>query len=251
MRLLFNAFAFITLSVFALSASAADQTVDIKTPRGSLIKIDIYNPGLPTALFIGPGQGCTPRLDMYGALATEAKVHGFTLVRLYWAYCVANPQGNPSTDLSTEKEDFLTALSYVKRDMGFSNEKIFIGGKSLGTFVSSEIFKTEPSLPGLVMLTPVCTDSTDPNNRKNVFSEYYPELSAETRPVILIQGNVDPLCDTVHFQEYLKDKPSNFISLATNGDHGLGIKNPDGQYSTELGAKNLQAISRWIFSWLR
>lgn len=95
-----------------------------------------------------------------------------------------------------------------------------------------------------------CTDSSNPNNRKNMFESYYPGLAAETRPVSLVQGSTDPLCDTNHFQEYLKGKPNNFISIVTKGDHSLGIKNPDGQYNAELGKKNLQAISKWIFSWL-
>jgi predicted alpha/beta-hydrolase family hydrolase len=245
--------AFVSIALFAsLSAVGADQQVDLQTPRGSLVKIDIYNPGLPTALLMGPGQGCSARLDMYGALAAEAKEKGFTLVRLYWAYCVADPQnGNPSDDLSTEKEDFLTALGYVKGTLGFSDTNIFIGGKSLGTFVSYEIFQAQKSLPGLLMLTPVCTDSSDPNNHKNMFADYYPGLAAEARSAVLVQGNADPLCDTNHFQEFLKGKANNFISLVTKGDHGLGIKNPDGQYNAELGAKNLQAISKWIFSWLK
>ncbi len=251
MKNLINTFASIAL-LASLSAGAADQQVDLNTPRGSLIKLDIYNPGLPSALLMGPGQGCSPRLDMYGALAAEAKEKGVTLVRLYWAYCVADPQnGNPSDDLSTEKEDFSTALGYVKNELGLSDANIFIGGKSLGTFVSHEIFQAQKSLPGLVMLTPVCTDSADPNNHKNMFADYYPGLAAETRSVLLVQGNADPLCDTNHFQEYLKGKGNNFISLVTKGDHGLGIKNSDGQYNAELGAKNLQAISKWIFSWLK
>lgn len=236
---------------FSVNALAVDRQVELKTPRGSLVKIDIYNLGLSKALVMGPGQRCSARLDMYGALATEAKSNGYTLVRLYWAYCVADPQnGKPSDDLSTEKEDFLTTLGYVKNDLGFLDANIVIGGKSLGTFVSYEIFQTQKSLPELLMLTPVCTDSSDSSNRRNMFTSYYPGLDAETRSVLVVQGNADPLCDTNHFQEYLRGKPNNFISLVANGDHGLGIKNSDGQYNAELGVKNLQAISKWIFSWL-
>lgn len=246
-------YAFASLALLtSLNAGAADRQVDLNTPRGSLIKLDIYSPGLPTVLLMGPGQGCNARLDMYGALATEAKENGVTLVRLYWAYCVADPQnGRPSDDLSTEKEDFLTALAYLKNELGFSDSNTFIGGKSLGTFVSHEVFQSQKALSGFVMLTPVCTDSADANNHKNMFADYYSGLGIETRSVLLVQGNADPLCHTNHFQEYLKDKGSNFISLVTKGDHGLGIKNSDGQYNSELSAKNLQAISKWIFTWLK
>jgi len=239
--------------LFSFDVLASDLQVDLKTPRGNLIKLDIYNPGLQSVLLLGPGQGCSPRLDMYNAIASEAKTNGFTVVRLYWGYCISDPQnGNPSDDLSSEKEDFLTALGYIRDNLKFIDTNIFVGGKSLGTFVSFEIFTSQKSLQALVMLTPVCTDSTtNTQSHKNVFSENYPNLGSESRPVLLAQGNADPLCDVIHFQDFLKDKGNNFIPLVVKGNHGFGIQNPDGQLNAELGAKNLKSISKWIFTWLK
>ncbi|MGZ3771439.1 MAG: alpha/beta family hydrolase [Bdellovibrio sp.] len=190
---------------------------------------------------------------MYDAIAAEAKGKGFTVVRLYWAYCVADSKnGNPSDDLSTEKEDFTTALNYVRNDLKFTDTNIFVGGKSLGTFVSFEVFVSQKSLQALLMLTPVCTDSeTDPKNHKNVFAENYIGLETEIRPVLLAQGNNDPLCDSNHFQDFLKDKGTNFIPLVVKGNHSFAIQNPDGQNNVELSTKNLQTISKWIFTWLK
>lgn len=238
----------LVLFVLGTSAFAADKSVDLVTARGSFIKIDIYNPGATKALLLAPGQNCGPRLDMYDAIAAEAKNQGFTLVRLYWAYCLQVPAGGPSQDLSTEREDLVTALSYVREQLGIAATNIFVGGKSLGTFVSFDVFRSEKSLRGLVMLTPVCTDG---ETNLNVFAQYYPDLSAETRSILVAQGNADPLCDTGHFQEYLKDKPNNFVPLVVKGDHGFGIKKQDGEYDPELGARNLAAISKWMFSWLK
>jgi hypothetical protein len=102
-----------------------------------------------------------------------------------------------------------------------------------------------------VLLTPVCTDSeSDPQVHKNVFAENYPGLGEETRAIFLAQGNADPLCATNHFQEFLKGKGNNFVPLVIRGDHGVGIKDPDGKYNPEMGAKNLQSIAKWLFSWL-
>lgn len=253
MKKMINMIMVIACSVFSLIASAFDQQISLKTPRGSLIKIDIYNPGQKSVLVMGQGQGCGPRFELYDPIGAEAGLNGFTVVRLYWAYCVADPQnGNPADDLSTEKEDFLTALNYVRNNLGYGDSKIFIGGKSLGTLVSSEIFLSQKSLQGLVMLTPICTDAqTDPNNHKNIFAESYPGLNSENRVVLIAQGNVDPICETQHFQEYLREQGNKFVPLVVKGDHGFGIKKSDGQYNTELVDKNLQVISKWIFSWLK
>jgi predicted alpha/beta-hydrolase family hydrolase len=241
------------LSLISFDSFASDLQVELKTPRGRSIQIDIYNPGLKNVLILGPGAGCRPRLDIYESVAQEGKNNGFSVVRLYWAYCVADPQnGRPSEDLSLEKEDFLETLGYVRNNMNFSDSNIFIGGKSLGSFVSLEIFSSQKSLQALLMLTPVCTDiEIDPGRPKNIFSENYPTLALETRLVLLAQGNVDQYCEASHFQDYLKGKGNNFVPLVVKGDHGLGIQNPDHTYNPELGTKNLQVISKWIFTWLK
>lgn len=243
---------FTTAMGLAVQSSAAIATVvELKTPRGRLIKLDVYNPGSAKAVVLAPGESCNPRSNLYQPLADEAGRNGFSLIRVYWAYCVSDPEnGHPSEDLSTEKEDLTTGLKYANEILGLKDGDITLGGKSLGSIVSYEVFSARPSLAKLLLLTPVCTDRTDANNHKSIFADYYPKLSAELRTVLLVQGNADPICETKHFQEYLAGKPNNFILLVTKGDHSLGIKNPDGQDIPELSVKNLLGISKWIFSWL-
>lgn len=240
----------IFVAVFLLVGArswAADLEIELKTPRNTTIKLDVYNPGFSSAVLLGPGQGCNPRTDLYEALAREAGSAGYTLVRVYWAYCLTKPQGNASKNLLAEVEDFQTALGYMINDLRVQVPNIVVGGKSLGSFVSSEVFRHEPGFSGLILLTPVCTSSSG----KNIFAQNYPSLSSETRTVLLVQGNTDDICSVHHFQEYLKDKPTNFISLVTNGDHGLSIENSSGELDSALRAKNLRAVARWIFSWIQ
>ena len=238
----------------SFSAFAGDQTLERKTPRGAMIKLDVYNPGLSSVLLLGQGQGCGARNDLYDAIGAEAKTHGFTVVRLVWAYCVADPKnGDASEDLSKEQEDFLTALNVLRIDLKFSDNQIVIGGKSLGTLVSAKIFATEKLLSGLVLLTPVCTDYPTSNNpptepHKNSFAYYYPGLDLESRPVLFAQGSKDPICENVHFLEYLKGKKTNFISLVVEGNHRFAVENPDGKVNEELTKRNFLTVARWIFS---
>lgn len=236
---------------FTSALMAAEKTVDLTTSRGSRIQLDIYNLGMKKALVMAPGQGCNPRLDMYEAIGKQAKNHGYTLVRLYWAYCVADPQnGQPSDDLSAEKEDFMTTLKYARENLKFLESQLFVGGKSLGSIVASDVFQNEKSLQGLVLLTPVCTDRSDAKNPKSAFKENYPSLSEESRPVLMAQGNEDLLCETQHFQDFFKGKGLNFIPLVVRGNHSLGVTNAKGEFDAEAGAKNLAVVSNWIFTWL-
>jgi predicted alpha/beta-hydrolase family hydrolase len=240
----------IAMTLVGAAASAISQQVDLTTPRGSLIKLDIYNPGLSKLLLLAPGSGCGKQLSLYNTLATQANEHGFTVVRLYWAYCIQDSENGRPTEISQLSEDFLTALDYSRNVLKFSDDKIFAGGKSLGSVVSYDVFHSMPSLQGLVLLTPLCTDRKDPNNRSNRFHKSYKGLESESRLVLLIQGNNDDYCDTKHFQEYLAGKPSNFIPLVTKGDHSFAIQNPDGSENDDLTKKNKKSIAAWIFSWL-
>lgn len=240
----------IVLSGVTFSAFGSDHQVDLQTPRGSKIKVDIYNPGSMNVLLLAPGQGCNPRLEMYDRIAAEAKIHGFTVVRMYWAYCLTEPTGMVSNDYLFEKEDVVTALDHVRSELKFDDSAIFIGGKSLGSFIGFDVFRETPTLRGLVMLTPVCTDSTDPKRTTNAFSANYPGLDLESRPILFAQGNADPLCETRHFQEYLFGKPANFVPLVVSGDHGFGKVKANGTYDTTLSAKNIETVSKWIFTWL-
>ncbi len=49
--------------------------------------------------------------------------------------------------------------------LGISSSNIWVGGKSLGSVIGHNLFMSDPSLGGLVLLTPVCTDISDPQNR--------------------------------------------------------------------------------------
>lgn len=230
--------------IWSLTASAApaEKTFELTTPRGSIVKVDVYHPGESKVLLLAQGQGCSPRLDLYDAIAEQA--HGFTVARLYWSYCVSGV-GGASDDLSAEREDFLTVLSDLRRS--YADDQILIGGKSLGSFVSQDVFRDNSKLLALVLLTPVCTNN---QSKANEFEANYPGLSTETRPVLLAQGNRDPLCDSAHFQEFTQALPKNFIPAVFMGDHGLGVKNADGTYDAPMGLRNLEALAKWMFTWL-
>lgn len=225
------------------------ESVNIHTPRGVEIRLDIYAKGHARALLLAPGQGCNPRLDLYETLADEAGRQGVTLIRMYWAYCLTTPNGEASADLALETEDFKAAIDYVSKSLGYSRESISLGGKSLGSLVSWPIFRDDSRFASLVLLTPVCTN-TEISPSTNVFSDQYPKLSEEKRRVLLAQGNADPICETAHFQQFITATGINFTPLVIRGDHRFNIVSADGSVDQVASQKNLQALAQWLFIWL-
>jgi len=239
---------FLIALLIALPAFAADQSVDLTTPRGEIAKLDIYNPGAAKALVLAPGQGCSARLDMYDAIGEEARKAGFTLVRLYWAYCVKDSvNGKPSDDLANEVEDYQTALEYARTQWRLSNHKIHLGGKSLGSLVSHIEFKSDNRYPSIALLTPVCRDV---QGQPDPWKVYYPLLDQETRTVLMAQGNQDEICENRRFQDFISARPTNFVPLVVRGNHGFGVTDKNGALVPDLSLKNVQTIAKWIFTWL-
>lgn len=231
----------LSLSAQTLKMALMKTTQPLQTPRGAKIVIDIFNASADRVLLLAPGQGCSPRHDLYDSLALEAVKNDVKLVRLYWAYCLTEPTGGPNS-LKEEIEDFQTALHYIREDLSVPAEKIWLGGKSLGSFVSYEVFQKENASPGLILLTPVCTQEDEKTGAStNSMNEFYPGLKNEKRPVLLVQGDQDGLCLSRHLDEYLKEAPAHFRLLRVPGNHGFGAG------SEAETASGLKRLSEWIF----
>ncbi len=227
-------------------ARPPESTLRIQTPRGQPIELNIYNPGMAKGVLFGPGQGCNPRRDMYDRFGSEAVKNGFTMVKLTWAYCVkGGPYAGPSEDLADEREDFTTALTYMKENLAIAPENTIIGGKSLGTYVAFDKFMSAPELPALILLTPICTV-----NGKNTFAEFYPGLEKQTRPVYMAIGMNDQLCQVSHFHEYVAGHAKYFRPLIIAGDHGFRLYDQLRQVNSELTGANIMGLARWLFGWI-
>ncbi|MBX3019071.1 MAG: hypothetical protein KF767_14380 [Bdellovibrionaceae bacterium] len=244
---------FVPLISLSTLAAPAKKSVEILTPRGAKIVIDLYDgaPGATRLMLLAPGQGCNARLEMYDRLAEESQDTGVRLARLYWAYCVADPaKGQPSGMLENEIEDMETAIQKLATDLSLTREQIVLGGKSLGSFVSHDIFRREAKHPSLVLLTPVCSHAEKEGEpAQNYMNENYPTLATETRPVLVVNGTSDPLCETRHLLEFLAGKGPNFKVMVTHGNHALGMTDANGTWLDAEYTANLKAVGRWIFSW--
>lgn len=234
-------------------AAASDRQVSVTSALGDVINLDIYNEGGASALLLGPGRNCSPRLDIYDAIALEAKKMNVTVIRLYWSYCVADPVAGAPKSEEAVKTDFDAALAYVRNDLGFQDADISIGGKSMGSLVAHAAFLSAPKIPRLVLLTPVCSvpvlDATGAVvGTENKFDEYYLGLKGETRPVLMVQGNLDPLCDNKVFTDYAAVHGASVKALTVDGNHGFGSYLPDGTMDMKKIEQSLLTLSAWIFA---
>lgn len=245
-----------TLHAWAETTAPAPTSIEIPTPRGAKLKAFIHLPASDTpapAVVIGPGQGYHMDLPLVKTLAEKVAGLGYAAIRFNWNYHTEG--GRPSADLSSELEDFAAAVNFAKAHEKIDAEKIIVAGKSLGTFLAYRHFKTDSSVRGLALLTPVCTWRWDDEGNEleepiATGAENYPTLPQSDRPVVVALGNRDPICSVPMMYDFLKDSNGNVATLVLEGDHSMNIGHWSDPAYEDRNAANVYvgtyAVAHWI-----
>lgn len=235
-----------------------EKAIQIKTPRGEVIDAVVHSPGEKgksyPALIIASGQGYHMDLPLIKGLAEKVSKMGYVALRFNWHY--QSSGGRPSKGLLEESEDFESALNYLKAQTFVDPNKILIAGKSMGTGVAYKAFQKDTSIQGLLLMTPICTTHWDEKGNDlpgpiPVGSENYPGLLEETRPVVMMLGNKDPLCQIPMLYDFLKDSSGNISSLIFEGDHSLNIGPWDDPKFEGRNAQNNSAATEATAHWVK
>ncbi|MGP1718012.1 MAG: alpha/beta hydrolase family protein [Methylophilus sp.] len=206
-----------TLILASLPAKAADP-VTVTTPRGAPITV-VANfpegPGPFTTVILGPGTG-TMKQKINEVVERELLKNNIAVYRFEWAFYVKDKNSKPSdTDRSPELEDFSTVIALAKADKHVDPKSIIVGGKSRGTVIAWQMLRNDPTLKGILQLTPVCS--------KQGFTadQLYPDLASESRPSLWIAGDADSACNINTLYGFLAHAGGPARAAIVIGDHGL------------------------------
>lgn len=257
----FKPFAFALVTLFSAvsfgNTRAIANTTKILTPRGAEVEVTVELAPSRTGrtLIVAPGQSCNSKGPLFEAIGRLGPVADFTVVRFEWAYCLKDPKNSvPSQDLKNEIEDYQTVLAYAKTLPGVDAGAITLAGKSLGSMVAYSVFHSTPTAKALVLLTPICTYTTDDNGNSipeplRVCEQSYPGLKSDARPVFMTMGQKDDLCLLNVLFDYLKDSVGNIQVSVAGGDHGFRIQKADGTLDDQKTARNIEAVVNGLFNW--
>lgn len=196
----------------------------LTTPRGAPIDVVAEFPsgaGPFPALILAPGQRYPMGRPILERVARSALACGVAVVRFDWAYLSA-PAGQPSEGLALEQEDMLAVLDWARRDARLAEDRLFVGGKSMGSVVAWRLFAAQPRLCGALLLTPLCTRLERAGGAAlAVGSENYPGLGLEARPLFLLTGDRDPQCAAADLYRLAAQAAGPARVTVLGGDHGL------------------------------
>lgn len=241
----------------AFGALAEINWTYVKTSRGTDLEIKITKSPNASApfLIVAPGQSCNSKGALFETIEQVAIKKEINVVRFEWSYCApSSTNRNPSENLSAEVSDMEFAIKFSRELLQKTNSDLFISGKSLGSMVAFQVFKNYSDLNSISLLTPVCSYLTDDQGNPlpapmDVINESYPDLVLEKRPVFMISGNSDPLCNHTILSNFKNKAGTNLDVKYVDGNHGFLIFNTDASVNQIETQKNLLDISNSMLNW--
>jgi predicted alpha/beta-hydrolase family hydrolase len=256
------------LVVPARAQSAILKTERVWTTRWASVEVSVHYPkavyegrsGPAAAIVLAPGQNCLSRGPIFETLtklATEpgdGNPDGLVVVRFEWDYCKQPAEQRvPSPLQIDETQDLRAVLEYARKNHLIDPTRIALAGKSLGSLVTANLFASS-NFKALAILTPVCTYSTNALDVEsvpfNVLAMNYPLLKYDDRPILMMTGNQDELCQLSHLEEFLNDSKGNIETWVVGGDHGLTVRNAKGEIDPLATESNISNSARMIVTWV-
>jgi hypothetical protein len=234
----------------------ASETVKITTPRGAGVTVTMHIPPgahLPI-LVVAPGQSCNSKGFLFEALGDQGLKRHYAVFRFEWSYCETSNK-TPSAGLRNELEDMAAVLEFAKKHAAVEDSNIVIAGKSMGSGVAYKIFSQRPELKALVLLTPLCSETTDENDKPlpkplSVCEKNYPHLKEDRRPILMTMGNKDEACVLPVLFDYLKDSKGNVQTFVAGGDHGFRIFDVTGAVDPVKTQTNIETVVGVTLNWM-
>ncbi|MBN1425343.1 alpha/beta hydrolase [Candidatus Fermentibacteria bacterium] len=235
-------FSLTVLLSLGLAAPDAAESVRVTTSDAREVECSIYLPaGADRApcLVVAPGRGYHKGLPIFTDLAAQATAAGFAVFTFDWHYFSAGTA--PSEGLVDEIEDLRAMIRHARRHDRVDTAYLMLAGKSMGSVLAAGVFAEDDSLAALVLLTPVIPT-------EDAVGQYYPDLLAERRPVLIALGEGDEAnCPLPVLYGALAGAARRVPVVVVGGDHGLNI----GSVGNPATTTNISAANAAIVQWMR
>lgn len=136
-------------------------------------------------------------------------------------------------------------IATVRRDVPSAAHSLFIGGKSMGGRIATQVAAADASLPlaGLVLLGYPLHPPGKPNQRRDK------HLPAIRRPMLFVQGSRDAFGTPSELASALEAmSPTPVVHVVEGGDHSFKVARQTSQQQAAIYADVQQAIVAWMGS---
>ena len=208
----------------------------LQTTHGS-ISIAVDGPDdAPATIILAPGAGADMQHEFMAVVAGEFVSRGLRVVRFNFLYA---EQGRKSPDRAPVLED--TYRSVVKHARGLSGGRpLFLGGKSMGGRIASQIVAQDVDCEGLVYLGYPLHPPGRPDRMRDE------HLYRIERPMLFVEGTRDPFCPIETLERVRTRIPDSTLVLIHDGDHSFKVRKSSGRTTPEAWGEVASAASGWM-----
>lgn len=192
---------------------------------------------LGMTLILGHGAGANQTSEFMVSFAEGLAARGVDCVTFNFLY---TELGRNPPDRPDKLEACYRAVidAVLKKSTG---ARLFIGGKSMGGRIASQVAQGLEAVSGLVFLGYPLHPPGKPEQLRSA------HLAAIRKPMLFIQGERDPFGTPAELTPILKKlKPSATIYPIANGDHSFKVPKRNPIPQTEVYQRAQDEIVRWL-----
>jgi predicted alpha/beta-hydrolase family hydrolase len=192
-------------------------------------------------LILGHGAGAGQRSAFMVDFAHALSERGLDLVTFNFLY---TEQRRRSPDRGPALEAcYRAVIEAVRSDLESARQALFIGGKSMGGRIATQVAAADPGLAiaGLVLLGYPLHPPGRPDDRRDK------HLPAIARPMLFVQGSRDAFGTPAELTSIVdRVQPTPTLHVVEQGDHSFKLSRQDPAAQAAVYAAVQQTIADWI-----
>jgi predicted alpha/beta-hydrolase family hydrolase len=221
----------------------SDLTVPLGTSAATTALVYASDTAATATIVLGHGAGAGQHSAFMVDFARALSAMGVDVVTFNFLY---TEQGRRIPDRAPALETcYRAAIDAVRTNLESARRSLFIGGKSMGGRIATQVAAADPHLAvaGLVLLGYPLHPPGRPAQRRDK------HLPAIGRPMLFVQGSRDAFGTPAELTPILETlTPQPRLHVVPNGDHSFKLSRKDPAAQAAAYADIQQAIVTWIRS---
>jgi uncharacterized protein len=200
-------------------------------------------PGIGATLILGHGAGAGQRSRFMVETSRALSALGLDVVTFNFLYTEQNRRIPDRAPLL--ESCYRTAIDTVRREVDSARSHLFIGGKSMGGRIATQVAAADGDLPikGLVLLGYPLHPPGRPDQRRDK------HLPAIEHPILFVQGSRDTFGTPAELGPVLASlRRKATLHVVAGGDHSFKVTRVDAAERAAMSDALHRTIVEWIAS---
>lgn len=212
------------------------RTSSIETPAGTVPVLAHQKKRAAASIVLAHGAGAGMRSEFMEVMTKALVAGGVSVWRFDFPY-MARARRSPDRAPVLE-ETWRLVIDHVR---GVSDSQLFVGGKSMGGRIASQVVAAGTTVEGLVFLG---YPLHPPGKPERLRAEH---LAAIKPPMLFVEGTRDPFCPLDKLEEILSGVGAvTEIVVISDGDHSFKVRKSSGRSTVDAWTEVSGAVRDWV-----